>query len=306
MNIINMTNSNKKNLIVIAGPTAIGKTSLSIKLAKELKTEIISCDSRQFYKELSIGTAIPSKEELREIEHHFIQNQSIEKRCNIADFEKNAIKKIESLFQRYNHVILVGGSGLYIDAICKGIDFLPDISKEIREKINTQYRKNGLEWLQNKVKKLDPEYFEYVDIKNPQRLIRCLEVYTASTNKISSLHKKKYKQRNFNIIKIGLKIDRESLYKKINIRVDKMIKDGLIDEAKHLINYRHYNALNTVGYKELFDFFDGNSNLETAIEKIKQNTRRLAKRQITWFKRDKSINWFTIDEYKAIVKTILQ
>jgi tRNA dimethylallyltransferase len=306
MNIINMTNSNKKNLIVIAGPTAIGKTSLSIKLAKELKTEIISCDSRQFYKELSIGTAIPSKEELREIEHHFIQNQSIEKRCNIADFEKNAIKKIESLFQRYNNVILVGGSGLYIDAICKGIDFLPDISKEIREKINTQYRKNGLEWLQNKVKKLDPEYFEYVDIKNPQRLMRCLEVYTASTKKISSLHKKKYKKRNFNIIKIGLKIDRESLYKKINIRVDKMIKDGLIDEANHLINYRHYNALNTVGYKELFDFFDGNSNLETAIEKIKQNTRRLAKRQITWFKRDKSINWFTIDEYKAIVKTILQ
>tara|TARA_B110000438_G_scaffold66088_1_gene66590 strand:- start:8396 stop:9316 length:921 start_codon:yes stop_codon:yes gene_type:complete len=306
MNIINMTNSNKKNLIVIAGPTAIGKTSLSIKLAKELKTEIISCDSRQFYKELSIGTAIPSKEELREIEHHFIQNQSIEKRCNIADFEKNAIKKIESLFQRYNNVILVGGSGLYIDAICKGIDFLPDISKEIREKINTQYRKNGLEWLQNKVKKLDPEYFEYVDIKNPQRLMRCLEVYTASTKKISSLHKKKYKKRNFNIIKIGLKIDRESLYKKINIRVDKMIKDGLIDEANNLINYRHYNALNTVGYKELFDFFDGNSNLETAIEKIKQNTRRLAKRQITWFKRDKSINWFTIDEYKAIVKTILQ
>ena len=306
MNIINMTNSNKKNLIVIVGPTAIGKTSLSIKLAKELKTEIISCDSRQFYKELSIGTAIPSKEELREIEHHFIQNQSIEKRCNIADFEKNAIKKIESLFQRYNNVILVGGSGLYIDAICKGIDFLPDISKEIREKINTQYRKNGLEWLQNKVKKLDPEYFEYVDIKNPQRLMRCLEVYTASTKKISSLHKKKYKKRNFNIIKIGLKIDRESLYKKINIRVDKMIKDGLIDEANNLINYRHYNALNTVGYKELFDFFDGNSNLESAIEKIKQNTRRLAKRQITWFKRDKSINWFTIDEYKAIVKTILQ
>ena len=301
-----MTNSNKKNLIVIAGPTAIGKTSLSIKLAKELKTEIISCDSRQFYKELSIGTAIPSKEELREIEHHFIQNQSIEKRCNIADFEKNAIKKIESLFQRYNNVILVGGSGLYIDAICKGIDFLPDISKEIREKINTQYRKNGLEWLQNKVKKLDPEYFEYVDIKNPKRLMRCLEVYTASTKKISSLHKKKYKKRNFNIIKIGLKIDRESLYKKINIRVDKMIKDGLIDEANNLINYRHYNALNTVGYKELFDFFDGNSNLETAIEKIKQNTRRLAKRQITWFKRDKSINWFTINEYKAIVKTILQ
>lgn len=301
-----MTNSNKKNLIVIAGPTAIGKTSLSIKLAKELKTEIISCDSRQFYKELSIGTAIPSKEELREIEHHFIQNQSIEKRCNIADFEKNAIKKIESLFQRYNNVILVGGSGLYIDAICKGIDFLPDISKEIREKINTQYRKNGLEWLQNKVKKLDPEYFEYVDIKNPQRLMRCLEVYTTSTKKISSLHKKKHKKRNFNIIKIGLKIDRESLYKKINIRVDKMIKDGLIDEANHLINYRHYNALNTVGYKELFDFFDGNSNLETAIEKIKQNTRRLAKRQITWFKRDKSINWFTKDEYKAIVKTILQ
>ena len=301
-----MTNSNKKNLIVIAGPTAIGKTSLSIKLAKKLKTEIISCDSRQFYKELSIGTAVPSEDELKKIQHHFIQNLSIKEGYNIGEFEKDAILKIESLFKKYNNVILVGGSGLYIDAVCKGIDILPDISKKIRENLNIQYKKNGLAWLQNEVKELDPEYFEYVDTKNPQRLMRSLETYTASGKKISSLHKKKDKKRDFNIIKIGLEIDRESLYRKINSRVDKMINDGLIEEAKDLIKYRHYNALNTVGYKELFDFLDGNSNLETAIEKIKQNTRRLAKRQITWFKRDKSINWFTIDEYQEIVKTILQ
>ena len=301
-----MTNSNKKNLIVIAGPTAIGKTSLSIKLAKKLKTEIISCDSRQFYKELSIGTAVPSEDELKKIQHHFIQNLSIKEGYNIGEFEKDAILKIESLFKKYNNVILVGGSGLYIDAVCKGIDILPDISKKIRENLNIQYKKNGLAWLQNEVKELDPEYFEYVDTKNPQRLMRSLETYTASGKKISSLHKKKDKKRDFNIIKIGLEIDRESLYRKINSRVDKMINNGLIEEAKDLIKYRHYNALNTVGYKELFDFLDGNSNLETAIEKIKQNTRRLAKRQITWFKRDKSINWFTIDEYQEIVKTILQ
>jgi len=301
-----MTNSNKKNLIVIAGPTAIGKTSLSIKLAKKLKTEIISCDSRQFYKELSIGTAVPSEDELKKIQHHFIQNLSIKEGYNIGEFEKDAILKIESLFKKYNNVILVGGSGLYIDAVCKGIDILPDISKKIRENLNIQYKKNGLAWLQNEVKELDPEYFEYVDTKNPQRLMRSLETYTASGKKISSLHKKKDKKRDFNIIKIGLKIDRESLYRKINSRVDKMISDGLIEEAKSLIKYRHYNALNTVGYKELFDFLDGNSNLETAVEKIKQNTRRLAKRQITWFKRDRSINWFTIDEYQEIVKTILQ
>tara|TARA_B110000263_G_scaffold46467_1_gene38553 strand:+ start:4884 stop:5789 length:906 start_codon:yes stop_codon:yes gene_type:complete len=301
-----MTNSNKKNLIVIAGPTAIGKTSLSIKLAKKLKTEIISCDSRQFYKELSIGTAVPSEDELKKIQHHFIQNLSIKEGYNIGEFEKDAILKIESLFKKYNNVILVGGSGLYIDAVCKGIDILPDISKKIRENLNIQYKKNGLAWLQNEVKELDPEYFEYVDTKNPQRLMRSLETYTASGKKISSLHKKKDKKRDFNIIKIGLEIDRELLYRKINSRVDKMINDGLIEEAKDLIKYRHYNALNTVGYKELFDFLDGNSNLETAIEKIKQNTRRLAKRQITWFKRDKSINWFTIDEYQEIVKTILQ
>ena len=306
MKTINMTNSNKKNLIVIAGPTAIGKTSLSIKLAKKLRTEIISCDSRQFYKELSIGTAVPSEDELKKIQHHFIQNLSIKEGYNIGEFEKDAILKIESLFKKYNNVILVGGSGLYIDAVCKGIDILPDISKKIRENLNIQYKKNGLAWLQNEVKKLDPEYFEYVDTKNPQRLMRSLETYTASGKKISSLHKKKDKKRDFNIIKIGLEIDRELLYRKINSRVDKMINNGLIEEAKDLIKYRHYNALNTVGYKELFDFLDGNSNLETAIEKIKQNTRRLAKRQMTWFKRDKSINWFTIDEYQEIVKTILQ
>ena len=306
MNTIKMTNPIKKKLIVILGPTASGKTSLGIKIAKKLNTEILSSDSRQFYRELIIGTATPSQAELKSINHHFINHISIKDTYNIGEYEKDSITKIESLFKDYDNLLLVGGSGLYIDAICKGIDILPNIPKEIREDINNNFLEKGLNWLQDKTKAIDPDYYKYVDTKNPQRLKRCLEIFTATGNKISSLHNKKSKKRNFDIIKIGIKTEREILYNRINNRVDQMINDGLIEEAKKLLKYRNYNALNTVGYKELFDYFDGKESLKNTIENIKQNTRRLAKRQLTWFKRDKQIKWFTTEEYEGILKTILK
>ncbi len=306
MNTIKMTNPIKKKLIVILGPTASGKTSLGVKIAKKLNTEILSSDSRQFYRELIIGTATPSQAELKSINHHFINHISIKDTYNIGEYEKDSITKIESLFKDYDNLLLVGGSGLYIDAICKGIDILPNIPKEIREDINNNFLEKGLNWLQNKTKVIDPDYYKYVDTKNPQRLKRCLEIFTATGNKISSLHNKKSKKRNFDIIKIGIKTEREILYNRINNRVDQMINDDLIEEAKKLLKYRNYNALNTVGYKELFDYFDGKESLKNTIENIKQNTRRLAKRQLTWFKRDKQIKWFTTEEYEGILKTILK
>ena len=306
MNTIKMMNPIKKKLIVILGPTASGKTSLGIKIAKKLNTEILSSDSRQFYRELIIGTATPSQAELKSINHHFINHLSIKEKYNIGEYEKDSIIKIESLFKDHDTLILVGGSGLYIDAICKGVDVLPNISQEIREDINNRFLEKGLNWLQDKTKEIDPDYYKYVDTKNPQRLKRCLEIFTATGKKISSLHNKKSKKRDFDIIKIGIKTKREILYTRINNRVDQMINDGLIEEAKKLLKYRNYNALNTVGYKELFDYFDGKENLKNTIENIKQNTRRLAKRQLTWFKRDEQIKWFATEEYEDILKTILK
>ena len=306
MNTIKMMNPIKKKLIVILGPTASGKTSLGIKIAKKLNTEILSSDSRQFYRELIIGTATPSQAELKSINHHFINHLSIKEKYNIGEYEKDSIIKIESLFKDHDTLILVGGSGLYIDAICKGVDVLPNISQEIREDINNRFLEKGLNWLQDKTKEIDPDYYKYVDTKKQQRLKRCLEIFTATGKKISSLHNKKSKKRDFDIIKIGIKTKREILYTRINNRVDQMINDGLIEEAKKLLKYRNYNALNTVGYKELFDYFDGKENLKNTIENIKQNTRRLAKRQLTWFKRDEQIKWFATEEYEDILKTILK
>jgi len=301
-----MMNSIKKKLIVILGPTASGKTSLGIEVAKKLNTEILSSDSRQFYRELIIGTATPSQEELKSINHHFINHLSIKEEYNIGKYEKDAIIKIESLFKNHNNLLLVGGSGLYIDAICKGIDILPNIPQKIREDINNKFLEKGLNWLQDRIKEVDPDYYKYVDTKNPQRLKRCLEIFTTTGKKISILHNKKFKQRNFDIIKIGIETERKILYNRINDRVDKMISDGLIEEVEKLLKYRNYNALNTVGYKELFDYFDGKDSLENAIENIKQNTRRLAKRQLTWFKRDKQIRWFTAEKHEEILETILE
>jgi tRNA dimethylallyltransferase len=295
-----------KKLFIILGPTASGKTALSILLAEKLSTEIISCDSRQFYKELKIGAAPPSKEQLQKIKHHFIQHLSIKDNYNTGQYEEDAIKKISSLFKTYDNLILVGGSGLYIDAICNGLDNIPKTPEEIRDRINNEFTEKGITWLQEKIKHIDLDFYKKSDINNPQRLKRCLEVYQNTGEKLSSFYKKEKIKRDFKIIKIGISTERENLYNRINQRVDQMVKSGLIDEAKKLFQFHKFNALNTVGYKELFDFFDNKLEKETAIEEIKKNSRRLSKRQMTWFKRDKQINWFKIEQENEIIKFILE
>ena len=295
-----------KKLFVILGPTASGKTSLSIRLARILKTEIISCDSRQFYKELKIGSAPPSAEELKKTKHHFIQHLSVKDNYNIGKYEEDAINKISSLFKKYNNLILVGGSGLYTDAICNGLDDIPQTPQKIRDRINNEFLEKGINWLQKKVKEIDIDFYQKSDTNNPQRLKRCLEIHANTGKKISSFYNKEKTKRDFKIIKIGITTDREILYDRINKRVDQMIKNGLLDEAKGLLQYQKFNALNTVGYKELFDFFNKKSDKETAIQEIKKNSRRLAKRQITWFKRDKQINWFSLEKEDEIIKFTLE
>ena len=281
-----------KTLIVIAGPTAIGKTSLSIYLAKLFNCSILSADSRQFYKEMTIGTAKPSANEMEGIPHYFINSNSISEEYNVGKYETDAINLLDKLFTENNIQILVGGSGLYIDAVCKGFDELPEADIKVRNKINDLYKEKGIEGLQNLLKELDEVYYNKVDLQNPQRISRALEVCLTSGKKYSSLREGKIKKRNFNIIKIGLNTKREDLYERINIRVDEMMKHGFLDEVKQLKSYKHLNALQTVGYKELFDYLDGKMELDSAINLIKQNTRRYAKRQLTWFRRDEEIKWF--------------
>ena len=293
-----------KYVIFILGPTAVGKTKTRIDIAKKIKTEIVSCDSRQFFKELKIGSAPPSQKELKQITHHFIQHLSIKDDYNSGLFELDAIDKIKELHKKYEKIILVGGSGLYIDAICKGLDDIPKIVPAIRRKFNLKYKENGIKWLQSEAIKIEPDIKDHANFKNPQRLLRILEVFDQTGKKLSSFHSKKIKKRPFKIIKIGLKTNREDLYKKINNRVDEMVTNGLIDEAKKLILFKEKNALNTVGYKELFCFFKNQITLEKAINDIKMNTRRFAKRQITWFKKDKEIKWFDINESDEIIKFI--
>ena len=290
-----------KTLIVVVGPTAIGKTSLAIQLAKFYQTEIISADSRQFFKEMNIGTAKPTIEELAEVPHHFINSNSIKNLFSTGDFEVQAIKKIEELFKKHDIVILVGGSGLYIDAVCKGLDDLPEIDLTIREKLNNELAEKGITQIKNQLAELDPEYFAKVDQANPQRMIRGLEVVLSTGKKLSSLLTANKKIRPFNIIKIGLNTDRTLLYERINHRVDLMIEDGLLAEVESLLPYKQYNALNTVGYAELFDYLDGKIDLENAVEMIKQNTRRFAKRQLTWFRRDESTIWFEPNQNEEII-----
>ena len=290
----------KKKIIVIVGPTAIGKTEYSIKIAKKYRTEIISCDSRQFYKELKIGTAPPNNKQLKEVKHHFIHNLSIHDNYSAGAFEKDAIKKIQEIHKKKDNIILVGGSGLYVDAVCNGFNIIPTVSKEIRQEINLLYENKGIEWLKEKVKNIDPNSFTKENYNNPQRLLRILEVYYQTKKPLSFFHNNKKKEREFIIQKIGLKIEREKLYDKINQRVDKMIKNGLVKEVTNLIQYKNINALQTVGYKEIFEFLENKISLENAIEKIKRNTRRFAKRQITWFKKDQSISWHNYDEIVKI------
>lgn len=291
----------QKNLIVVVGPTAIGKTALAIDLAKAFNTEIISADSRQFFKEMSIGTAKPSIEEQAAAPHHFIDSHSVTTLFSTGDFEVEALQVIEDLFKTHDTVIMVGGSGLYINAVCNGLDDLPDIDLNIREQLNLLFENEGIEAIRNKLALLDPEYFAKVDQSNPQRMIRGLEVVLSTGKKLSSMLTSQKKQRPFNMIKIGLNTERETLYNRINQRVDLMVKEGLVDEVKSLEKYRNYNALNTVGYAEIFEYLDGKTNFETAIEKIKQNTRRFAKRQITWFKRDEEIKWFEPQQTQEIL-----
>ena len=277
-------------LIYVAGPTCIGKTSLSIEIAKRLNTEVVSCDSRQFYKELKIGTSLPSKSQLSEVKHHFIHNKSIVDEYSVGDYEKDAINKISSIFNNNNNnnnnnAVLVGGSGLYADSILFGMDNIPKVPLEIKNKLNLKFKKKGLIYLQEKLKEIDLDYYNKVDLDNPNRLIRAIGVYEVSGKKISSLWNNNRKNRNFNSLIIMMKSDRDKLYERINQRVDKMVKDGLEEEAYGLIKFKEYNALNTVGYKEYFSYFDGRLSKEETINKIKQSTRNYAKRQITWFKK---------------------
>jgi tRNA dimethylallyltransferase len=282
----------KGNLITVIGPTAIGKTALAIGLAKHFKTEIISADSRQFFKEMHIGTAVPTPVELNTVPHHFIQNLSINNDYSVGDFEREALKKLIELFKKYAVVVMVGGSGLYVDAVCNGLDDFPLVDPAIRKNLKARLEETGILELQNELKKLDFVTYNQIDLENPQRLIRALEICLVSGKPYSSFLSENKSPREFNSIKIGLTASREIVYERISQRVDQMIEDGLVDEARKLFPYKNLNALQTVGYKELFSYFDGEINLEFAIEEIKKNTRRFAKRQFTWFKKDEEILWF--------------
>jgi tRNA dimethylallyltransferase len=295
----------QKYLIVIAGPTAIGKTNLSLSIAKKYNTDILSCDSRQFYKEMNIGTAVPSIDELAQVKHHFIQNLSIEQNYSVGKFELDALKKIEELHQDKDVLVMVGGSGLYIDAVCRGLDDFPDVPKELRDKLNLRFQNEGIEPLKAQLIELDPEYHEEVDKANPHRIIRALEICISTGKAFSSFRKQQKKKRNFKTIKLILSRDREVLYSRINQRVDMMMVEGLLEEAKNVYEYKDNNALQTVGYKELFAYFDGEWDLETAISEIKKNTRRYAKRQMTWFRRDPETVFFNPSD-EAEITTYLE
>ena len=281
-----------KHLISIVGPTAIGKTALSIKLAQHFNTQIISADSRQFFKEMSIGTAAPTQEDLKVVKHHFINHKSIHDPYNVGAFEKDALQTLESLFKTKDIVIMVCGSGLYIDAVTKGLDDFPDIKSSIRSQLNDDLQTKGLAFLQDQLKSLDPQSYKTMAIENPHRVIRALEICIGTSKPYSSFLNHIKTKRTFKTINIGLDADRTLIYHRINQRVDMMLQAGLLDEARNLYQYRLLNALNTVGYKELFNYFEGNWTLNFAVSEIKKNTRRFAKRQLTWFKKDKSIQWF--------------
>lgn len=298
-------------LITIIGPTAIGKTSLSIALAQHFGCEIISCDSRQFFKEMKIGTAVPSDDELAAAPHHFIQNKSILEHYSVGDFEKEALEKLDALFTKNNIQIMVGGSGLYVDAVLKGFDEFPDIEEGVRTEINSKFDALGITYLQEKLKELDPYYYKKLEIENPQtlqnpqRMKRFVEVCIGSGLPYSDFIGKRNSKRNFTPIIIGLESDREIMYDRINQRVDLMFEAGLVEEVKQLLPHKERNALQTVGYRELFDYFEGKSTLEFAAAQIKQNTRRFAKRQMTWFKRTENAIWFDyLTNKDTIVKYI--
>jgi tRNA dimethylallyltransferase len=289
-----------KTVIIIAGPTAAGKTSVAIGMAKRFGTEIISADSRQCYRELSIGVARPSQEELSEVKHHFIASHSIHEKITAADFEKYALEKTKEIFETHDQVVMVGGTGLYIKAFCEGLDEIPEVPHKIHEDVITAYKSNGLQWLQNEVEKLDPAWFANGEIQNPRRMMRALEVFRATGHSITHFRKGTKAIRNFKIIKIALHLPKEELHRNINNRVDQMMVMGLEEEVRKLIPYQQLNALQTVGYKELFDYFNGQSTIAEAVELVKRNTRQYAKRQMTWFRKDEEMHWLSPDLSEAM------
>ena len=293
-------------LFVLLGPTAVGKTALSIKIAKLLGSPIINCDSRQIYKDMSIGTAAPAEEQLAEVKHYFVKILELQQYYSAAQYEEDAIKLIGQLSSTHNNLLLSGGSMMYIDAVCNGIDDIPTVAPEIREELKERLHTEGLEKLRNELRLLDPEYYNIVDLKNPKRIVHALEICYTSGKTYTSFRIRKKKERPFQIIKIGLRRERNELFERINKRVDMMMKEGWLEEAKSLYPHRQLNALNTVGYKELFKYFDGTWELDFAIEKIKKNTRDYAKKQMTWFAHDEDIHWFSPDNEKEILDFISQ
>ncbi|MDD3321870.1 MAG: tRNA (adenosine(37)-N6)-dimethylallyltransferase MiaA [Paludibacter sp.] len=292
---------NKNTLIVILGPTGVGKTNISLRLAEQLKCPIVSSDSRQFYRELKIGTAAPTEDQLKRVKHYFIGSHSIFDEYNAGQYEQDAIELLDEIFKSSEFALLVGGSMMYIDAVCNGMDDIPNVDSKTREFWQKQYSDFGLEHIQNELKRLDSVHFEEVDIKNPKRIIHALEICSMTGKPYSDLRTGKKKQRKFNIVKIGLNRPRPELYERINLRVEEMMQEGLLEEAKQFYEFRKLNTLNTVSYKELYEFLDGSWTIDFAVNMIKQDTRRYAKRQLTWFNRDKEINWFHPDDERQIL-----
>ncbi|MGI6048567.1 MAG: tRNA (adenosine(37)-N6)-dimethylallyltransferase MiaA [Petrimonas sp.] len=286
-------------LLVLLGPTGVGKTELSLQVAERLKCPILSSDSRQIYKQMTIGTAAPTDEQLKRVPHYFVGILEPEDYYSASQFEDDAVSLIENLLKTHPVVIMTGGSMMYIDAVCKGIDEIPTIDKKLRKEVYELYKKEGLDAIRARLKILDPVFYNEVDLKNPKRVIHALEVCLMAGRPYSSLRTNSKKERSFNIVKVGFARNREELYNRINQRVDKMIEDGLIEEARKLYPKRRLNSLNTVGYKELFEYFDGNCSLDFAIDKIKQHSRNYARKQLTWFNKDKEINWINLSDNKT-------
>lgn len=301
---LSILNPKNKHLLVIAGPTAVGKTETCLNLARYFQTEIVSSDSRQFFKEMDLGTAKPSYGELSAVPHHFINSLSVHDDYDVRRFEQDVLVLLQELFQKHELVLMTGGSGLYIDAVCHGFDDIPDVDPAIRQKLISDFEENGIEYLQKELEILDPDYYEIVDINNPQRLMRGLEVSLGTGKPFSSFRKSQKKIRDFEVIKIGLEREREELYQRIDLRMDSMIEKGLFEEAEVLFPLRHLNALQTVGYSEIFAFLEGKYDKEEAIRLLKRNSRRYAKRQLTWFRRIPDMTWFHPDQYEELVAFI--
>ncbi|HZL10959.1 MAG TPA: tRNA (adenosine(37)-N6)-dimethylallyltransferase MiaA [Prolixibacteraceae bacterium] len=289
------------SLIVVLGPTGVGKSDISIQLAKHFHSEIISADSRQFFRELSIGTAVPSSEDQNAVPHHFIQTKSIHDYYNVSEYETDALQLIDQLFQQINPLILTGGSMLYVDTVCKGIDDIPTVHQLVRDDVINWYEKNGLDALRQRLLAIDPEYYSIVDLNNPKRLLHAVEIHQMTGKPFTSFRKNTIKERPFRILKIGINQDRKVLYERINQRVDRMVEAGLVAEAESVYPHRKLNSLNTVGYKELFSYLDGDCSLEEAVDLIKRNSRKYARKQLTWFRRDQDITWFEPDQIQEII-----